>query len=84
MKTASFPFKKTLDEFDFSWAKGVDRRVITELAGLGFIHAATNVWGRSPGVTKTHLSVGLGIEAIVGGNVVYFTTMAKMGTNWAV
>ena len=43
MKTASFPFKKTLDEFDFSWAKGVDRRVITELAGLGFIHGATNV-----------------------------------------
>ena len=79
MKTASFPFKKTLDEFDFSWAKGVDRRVITELAGLGFIHSATNVCLLGPpGVGKTHLSVGLGIEAIVGGNVVYFTTMAKM------
>jgi DNA replication protein DnaC len=84
MKTASFPFKKTLDEFDFSLGQRGKRQVITELAGLGFIHAATNVWGRSRGVTKTHLSVGLGIEAIVGGNVVYFTTMAKMGTNWAV
>jgi len=72
-RLARFPWLKTLDQFDFSAQPGVDERRIRELATLTFLDHATNVLILGPpGVGKTHLAVGLGVEAIARGYSVYF------------
>ena len=58
------------------WARtSIDERQIRELATLTFVHEAGNVILLGPpGVGKTHLSVGLAIEAISGGHSAYFVS----------
>ena len=78
-KLARFPVKKTLDDFDFTFQRSVDKRVIDDLRGLRFISNLENVvFLGPPGVGKTHLSIGLGIEAINAGYSVYYLTAASM------
>ncbi len=43
MKSAVFPVKKTLEEFDFEFQSSIDKKVIEDLATLRFIHNAENV-----------------------------------------
>src|SRR5690606_13712491 len=65
-RLANFPFRKTLDQFDFAAQPGVDKRAIMDLASMAFIERATNVILLGPpGVGKTHLAVGLGTESSV-------------------
>jgi DNA replication protein DnaC len=72
-KLAKLPFRKTIDEFDFDFQQTVDKRQIRELAAMSFVSEAANViFLGPPGVGKTHLAVGLGMEAIVKGYSVYF------------
>lgn len=79
LRLSALPHKKGLQEFDFDFAKGVDRALINELASLAFVSSCSNVVLLGPpGVGKTHLSVGLALLALEGGNSVYFTTMAKL------
>ena len=40
---ARLPWHKTLDQFDFSFQPSIDRKVIGELATLGFVDRAENV-----------------------------------------
>jgi DNA replication protein DnaC len=40
---ARLPWVKTLDQFDFSFQPSLDRKVVRELAGLGFVERAENV-----------------------------------------
>ncbi len=52
---------KTLEQFDFSFQPGIDRKVVRELAGLAFVERSENVILLGPpGVGKTHLAVALG------------------------
>ncbi|EJI4859163.1 ATP-binding protein, partial [Salmonella enterica] len=37
LKQARFPWVKTLEQFDFSFQPGIDRKVVRELAGLAFV-----------------------------------------------
>ena len=37
VKTANFPFLKTVDDFDFSFQPGINRKEILEFTSLGFI-----------------------------------------------
>jgi DNA replication protein DnaC len=79
MKMSGFPVKKTLDDFDFSFQPSIDPAVINELRTLRFIHNAECVsFLGPPGIGKTHLAIGLGIEAINNGFTVHYTTAANL------
>jgi DNA replication protein DnaC len=65
---AGFPGIKTLDDFDFSFAQGVNRKQIMELSSLGFIEKLENIVFLGPsGVGKTHLAIALGYLATQNG-----------------
>lgn len=75
IKSANFPFRKTLNDYDFSFQPSVSENQIRELSQLGFIEQRENiVFIGNPGVGKTHLAVSLGIEAAKHRNSVYFIT----------
>lgn len=43
LKYAVFPFRKTMEEFDFSFQKSIDMSVIDDLMTLRFIHNRENI-----------------------------------------
>lgn len=64
LERARFPERKTLADFDFDAADGIDRAVIAELARGEWLARRTNVILAGPiGTGKTHLAIALGIEA---------------------
>ncbi len=79
MKSAVFPVKKTLEEFDFEFQSSIDKKVIEDLATLRFVHNAENVVLLGPPrVGKSHLAIALGIEAVKAGISVYFTNTGNL------
>lgn len=55
LKQARLPWVKTLEQFDFTFQPGIDRKVVRELAGLVFVERSENVILLGPpGVGKTH------------------------------
>ena len=78
-RLAGFPAIKTLEEFDYSFAAGVKRSQIDELAGLAFVERNENVVLIGPsGVGKTHLAIALGYRATQAGIKTRFTTAADL------
>ena len=78
-RLAHFPWVKTLDQFDFDFQPGVDEKKIRELATLRFVEQADVVlFTGPPGVGKTHLAIGLGLEAVRIGYSVYFITLSDL------
>lgn len=78
-RLAGFPAIKTLDEFNYGFAKGVKRNQIEELAGLGFIERHENIVLVGPsGVGKTHLAMALGYRATQAGIKTRFMTAADL------
>ena len=68
IRTAGFPSIKTLDEFDFTFASGVPKKTINELATLAFIERQENIVLLGPsGVGKTHIACALGYKAVQAG-----------------
>lgn len=64
IQMSGFPFKKTLESFDFSFQPSIDKTQIDELATMRFAHNKENlVFLGPPGVGKTHLAVSLGMIA---------------------
>ena len=58
LKQARLPWIKTLEQFDFSFQPSIDRKLVRELSGLGFVERNENVILLGPpGVGKTHLAV---------------------------
>lgn len=75
IKASNFPFRKTLDDYDFSFQPSVSEKQMRDLASLSFLEQKENVlFVGNPGVGKTHLAVALGIEAAKRRNSVYFIT----------
>ena len=74
MKTAAFPVRKTLDEFDVG-ASSVPQATFDYLASLEWIAARENLCLVGPaGTGKSHLLVALGHRAVeVGKRVRYFS-----------
>ena len=64
-KMAGFPTIKTLEQFDFNFTVGVNRRQIEELSTLEFVKRKENIilLGQS-GVGKTHLAIALAYAAV--------------------
>jgi DNA replication protein DnaC len=78
---ARFPWIKTIEQFDFAFQPSIDRKVIRELAGLGFVERAENVVLLGPpGVGKTHLAIALGVKAIEAGHRVMFLSLETLLT----
>lgn len=72
---ARFPVLKTLDTFQWSWPKKINRQQIQNLFRLAFISTQTNVvFIGNVGLGKTHLSIALGHTACLKGHSVLFTT----------
>ncbi|WP_024831549.1 IS21-like element helper ATPase IstB [Ruminiclostridium josui] len=64
IKMSGFPYKKTLDMFDFDFQPSINREQIMELATMRFVENKENVvFLGTPGVGKTHLAVALGMIA---------------------
>jgi DNA replication protein DnaC len=66
---AHFPVLKTLDTFQWSWPKKINRQQIQNLFRLAFISTQTNVvFIGNVGLGKTHLSIALGYTACLKGH----------------
>jgi len=81
-KFAGFPAIKTLEEFDYNFSVGVNRKQIEELSTLGFIKRKENIilLGQS-GVGKTHLAIALAYRAVMNRYKVKFTSTADLLSN---
>ena len=67
--------KKTLDSFDWSWPKKINRLQVQNLFRLRFIDEATNVvLVGGVGLGKSHLVTALGLQACQRGHCVLFTS----------
>jgi DNA replication protein DnaC len=78
IRTARFPARKALEEFDFDHARGLRRDLISHLGTLDFVTARENVvFLGPPGTGKTHLATGLAIRACQAGHRVLFATASE-------
>src|SRR3990172_316460 len=75
IRNARFPVLKTLDDFQWSWPRKINRQQIQNLFRLAFIATQTNiVLIGNVGLGKTHLALALGHAACLNGHSVLFTT----------
>ncbi|WP_235674104.1 ATP-binding protein [Sulfurospirillum multivorans] len=78
-KLAGFPVIKTLEQFDYTFSVGVNRKQIEELSSLIFVKKHENIilLGES-GVGKTHLAIALALKAVQHRYKVRFTTISEL------
>jgi len=73
LKKAHFPAIKTLEEFDFSHQKTINKKQIQSLLDFVWIDNHENLVFYGPsGIGKTHLSIAIGIRAINAGYKIMF------------
>jgi DNA replication protein DnaC len=78
IRSAGFPARKTLEDFDFDQQPAI-RAQVGSLASGGFLTEARNiVLLGPPGTGKTHLAIALGVAAARHGHRVLFAT----ATDW--
>lgn len=81
-KGARFPCFRTLEDFDYSFQPSIDKRIINDCATCQFVPEKKNiVFIGNPGTGKTHLSLGIGIKALMKGYKVLFTSVGEMLQN---
>ena len=81
LKSAKFPFQKTLDEFDFSAAPSINKPLLLELMRGDYLDGRENILlvGGS-GTGKTHLATALGQAACNQGQRVRFFRVTELIT----
>ena len=79
LKWAAFPTHKTLDEFNLNEQQSLSQKQLNQLRELVWIDQLYNIILLGPpGVGKTHLAIGLGLEAIQQGYKVMFVSMGDL------
>ena len=80
IRSAGFPTRKSLEEFNFDHQPSLGRDVIAHLGTGAFLAKARNVVLLGPpGTGKTHLAIGLAIKAAHAGHRVAFATAVGTG-----
>jgi len=78
IRQARFPVIKTLESFQWTWPKKINRLQVQQLFRLQFIKEQGNViLLGGVGLGKTHLATALGYEACLQGYSVLFTTAVE-------
>ena len=79
LQEARFPDIKTLDQMDWEALKGISRTRLLELASCAYLDRAEDVILAGPiGTGKTHIAIGLGVEAARRRFRVSFTRAAEL------
>ena len=75
IRMARFPVIKTLEQFNWTWPKSINRLQVQNLFRLQFIQDKSNIiFLGGVGLGKTHLASALGYNACLKGYKVLFTT----------
>lgn len=81
LKWAKFPYQKTLDDYNLSEQISLTERKMRQLKEINWLEQQYNlILLGPPGVGKTHLAVGVGLEAIEHGYQVMFLPMGELTT----
>lgn len=81
VKTANFPFIKTMDDFDFEFQPSIQKKQLLELNQLGFIDHQENIlFVGTSGVGKTHLATAIGITCARARYSTYFLSFEALMT----
>jgi DNA replication protein DnaC len=76
---SKFPYYKTIEDFDFNFQPSINKKTINDCATCQFINERRNiVFIGNPGTGKTHLSIAIGIQALLKGFKVLFTSVSEM------
>jgi DNA replication protein DnaC len=79
IRNARFPVLKTLDDFQWSWPKKINRPQIQNLFRMAFVATQTNiVLIGNVGLGKTHLAIALGHTACQNGHSVLYTLSERL------
>lgn len=75
IQAARFPVIKSLEQFNWTWPKKVNRAQVQNLFRLSFLKDKANViFMGGAGLGKTHLATALAYEGCLAGHTVLFTT----------
>jgi hypothetical protein len=76
---ARFPYRITLESFDYGFQPAVDRKKLQDLATGRFLeHGENIVFLGPPGTGNTHLAIGLGLKAVQQGHRTLFTSALSL------
>jgi len=79
VKNARFPFVKTLDDFDWSWPKKINRAQIQHIFHLDWVPQHGNIiFLGGVGLGKSHLAVALGYQACQKGYATRWITAVNL------
>lgn len=79
LKLSGLPVGKTIDGYDFSFARGVDRQKVELLATCEFAKRRENVLLLGePGLGKSHIGAGIGVKCVENGFSVAYVTADEL------
>jgi len=78
IRSARFPGRKSLEEFDFKFQSSIKRQVAEHLGQLDFLAGKENVILLGPpGTGKTHIATAIGIRACLAGHRTIFASATE-------
>ncbi len=79
LRLARFPYRKTLEQYQWTWPRKINQMEIKQLFRLEFLESHSNVVFVGPvGLGKTHRAVALGQAACEAGHDVLFVPAVTM------